>query len=144
MEITLSLCLPREEFSIPVVRHIARAALVEARVHEECIDDIEVALAEACTNVLKHSGTGEEYEVIASVDEDRCTIRVVDAGHGFDAEALGRRGDDISAEEGRGIRLMRALADRVQFVSRPDDGTIVHLEKGLSFRDRSLLGRGSA
>ena len=38
--------------------------------------------------------------------------------------------------------LMHALVDRVQFTTRPEAGTIVTLEKALTYRDEALpVGR---
>ena len=132
VEIHLKLCLPRDELSIPVARHICRNSLAEVGVQRDCSGDIEVALTEACTNVLDHSGDGDEYEIQLGIEDDLCTIRVVDTGRGFDSESLQGLPDD-SAEGGRGLVLMRALVDRALFTSRPEAGTIVHLEKDLSF-----------
>lgn len=130
MQITLMLQLPRDELSIPLVRHICRQTLRDARVAPECCSDIEVALSEACTNALRHSGPGEEYEVHLSLDERHCVITVEDDGHGFD----GHPGPvDHYAERGRGVELMHALVDHVDFVATPRAGTVVHLEKKLVF-----------
>ena len=126
------LCLPRDELSIPVARHICRNALAEVGVQRDCSSDIEVAVTEACTNVLVHAGPGDIYEVHLTIDDELCTIRVVDAGTGLaegDLEGVPEDG----AESGRGVMLMRALVDRVLFTSRPEAGTIVHLEKALAF-----------
>ena len=76
------------ELSIPVVRHLCVNALGELGVTDECCSDISVALTEACTNVLVHSGPGDEYEVRVAIDGAACVIRIVDAGHGFDSENL--------------------------------------------------------
>ena len=46
---------------------------------------------------------------------------------------------DPSAEEGRGIQLIRALVDSVHFRPRAESGTIVHLEKELQYVDGSPL-----
>ncbi len=138
VEINLALQLPRDEVSIPLVRHLCRQALREVGVEAECSTDIEVALSEACTNALRHSGPGEEYEVHLALDERHCLITVEDSGLGFD----GRSGrSDPSAEQGRGIELMRALVDKVNFVSTPHAGTVVHLEKELVFTDGSFAKR---
>lgn len=128
----MALLLPRDARTIPVARHICREALKELGVEENCVGDIEVALTEACTNVLEHSKAGEEYEVQVRLAEQDCVIRVVDQGAGFDADAPVQRTEDIS-ESGRGIALMHALVDRVKFESRPERGTIVHLEKELEY-----------
>ena len=144
MQIILALCLPRDEQTIPVSRHIAVNAMAEIGVTDDCIGDIAVALTEACTNVLKHSGPGDEFEVSLEVDNDQCVIRVVDAGRGFDSESLGVGGADADAEEGRGIELMRALVDQVKFVSKPEAGTTVHLEKTVHFEAGSIANRRRA
>ena len=141
VQIILALALPRDEETIPVSRHIAVNAMKEIGVVEDCMHDIAVALTEACTNVLRHSGPGDEFEVSLEVDEDQCVIRVVDTGRGFDSASLGFEHADTSAEQGRGIQLMRALVDSVKFISKPEAGTIVHLEKTLSFEEGSFVSR---
>ena len=128
----MALLLPRDARTIPVARHICREALRELGVDPNCVGDIEVALTEACTNVLEHSQAGEEYEVQVQLGERDCVIRVVDQGRGFDSDAPRPRPEDV-AESGRGIALMRALVDRVRFESRPEEGTIVHLQKRLGY-----------
>ena len=60
------------------------------------------------------------------------------------ALALGLVDAEPSAEDGRGIQLMRALVDEVTFTSRPQVGTVVHLEKQLSWSEGSVLQRLSA
>ena len=141
MQITLSLTLPRDEQTIPVTRHIVRHALDEVGAAPECMEDIAVAQTEACTNVVKHSGPGDEYEVIVEIDREKCIIRVIDTGHGFDWRTLSDGDADTSAERGRGIQLMRALVDEVRFVSKPEEGTLVHLEKALHFLPSSVVHR---
>lgn len=130
----MALLLPRDHRTVPVARHICRHALREMGVLDECVGDIEVALTEACTNVLEHSGPGDQYEVQVTLAEQRCVIRVVDNGLGFDSDQPRTMPDGV-AEGGRGIELMHALVDRVKFESRPEVGTVVHLEKELAFVD---------
>jgi serine/threonine-protein kinase RsbW len=141
MEISLGLRLPRDEASVPLVRHLCGDALRKLRVHEDCVGDVEVAITEACSNVVKHStGPHEEYNVKIAIDGRTCAISVSDAGVGFDHETR-RAEPQPSSESGRGIALMRALVDNVKFVSRPADGTVVHLEKSLLLLEDSLTGR---
>lgn len=146
MQISLSLTLPRDEDTIPVSRHIVLHALDEVGAAQECIDDIAVAQTEACANVVHHSGPGDKYEIRVDIDQDKCVIRVIDTGRGFDWRSLtdGDGANDMSAERGRGILLMRALVDEVRFVSKPEAGTIVHLEKALEFTETSPMRAGSA
>jgi serine/threonine-protein kinase RsbW len=144
MRMALSFVLPRDEMSIPVSRHIVKAAMENVGVEEESVGDVEVALTEACANVLAHSGPGDEYEVGFELDNRVCTIRIVDTGRGFDFASLRAAPPDLAAERGRGVALMHALVDRAKFVSKPEAGTIVHLEKVLQCEEGSLLDRAAS
>jgi serine/threonine-protein kinase RsbW len=142
MEIRHSLSLPRDEISVPVVRHLSREALSLLGVNEDCISDIELAITEACTNVLKHARTQhEQYDVEVEIGDELCSIRVIDAGEGFDHEAAKAMQQSLSAEGGRGIQLMSALVDDLTFTSVPEEGTVVHLEKKLVLEKDALLTR---
>jgi serine/threonine-protein kinase RsbW len=112
----------------------------ELGVAQACADDIQVALTEACTNVILHSGPGDAYEIAVDVDEESCVIRVIDRGVGFDA-GEGRPDAGDTAESGRGMGLMHALVDQVLFESRPEAGTVVHLEKTLEYGEGSVVHR---
>ena len=140
MELSLALTLPRDEQTVPVARHIVRNAMEQVGVEETCVDDIELALSEACTNVLLHSGPGDQYVVRLDLEDRIGVIRVIDVGHGFDSARLRAGAPLPEAERGRGVGLMQALVDRVQFSTRPEAGTIVTLEKALTYRDDVLVG----
>jgi serine/threonine-protein kinase RsbW len=86
------LVFPRETISVPVMRLVLGDTLDRLGVDEECVADLLLAVTEACTNVLRHSGPGVRYELIALVGRDRCVLEVVDTGRGFDPASLpGRR-----------------------------------------------------
>lgn len=141
MHINLSLVLPRDESSVPVVRHICATALQEICTEPATISDIEIALTEACANVVEHSGPGEDYAIDVTIDAEKCVIRVVDRGQGFGVDETTARTPDLSSDGGRGVALMQALVDKVRFESRPQEGTVVCLEKRLEFRGVSTLAR---
>lgn len=143
MEVVFSLALPRDEASVPVVRQLCRSSLQNIGVMPECVGDIELALTEACTNVLKHAfDSQEEYRVDIRLDNKQCSIAVIDEGRGFDHSTLAK-GEEaaMGAEGGRGIQLMRALVDNVNFTSEPEQGTMVHLVKNLELKEDSVLLR---
>jgi serine/threonine-protein kinase RsbW len=112
-------------------------------VEHMCISDIELAVTEACTNVLKHvAETNEEleYEVSVQIDELTCRIRVLDrGGDAFDHNSQGRAEAHREAEGGRGIFIMRAMVDELSFESEPEQGAMVHLVKELRLNDDSVL-----
>jgi serine/threonine-protein kinase RsbW len=139
MELMLALTLPRDELTVQVARHMVRQAMQRVGVEAGCVHDVEVALSEACTNVLLHAGPGDEYDIRLDLDGERCRVRVVDVGNGFDPFQLQRRALEPEAERGRGLTLMNALVDQVHLVSRAEAGTIVTLEKSLVYADPALL-----
>ena len=135
MEIKLTLSLPRDEISIPVVRRVCNQSLTVLGVSRECIGDVELALTEACANVLLHARADDEYEVSVGVDNETAIIEVVDRGGGFEPTAVVV--GDVDSERGRGILLMRALMDDVQYITvgGPNPGTRVQLTKRLVWDD---------
>lgn len=140
MEINYGLRLPREAATVPVVRGLVRTAMAELGVDESCVGDVALALTEACANVVEHSSDDDdEYEVRVQIDSRACQIRVVDTGRGFDHETLGDGMPSPTAERGRGIQLMKALVDNVQFDSEPEAGTVVHFTKKLTLKADSPL-----
>ncbi|GAA4390903.1 hypothetical protein GCM10023088_67440 [Actinomadura verrucosospora] len=138
MEITMDLVLPRDVASVPATRKLLDAALAALGVEGHIRDDIEMMLTEACTNVIKHAEHGADYTVRAMIQDRRCVIKVIDSGTGFDAARV--PAPDPAAEQGRGLMIMRALADDVRFASFPEDGALVALEKRLSYSEDSLGG----
>jgi serine/threonine-protein kinase RsbW len=131
VRIDIEICLPRDALTLPIIRHITTCSLEELGVVPATVDDVALALTEACTNVVKHSGVDDEYEVHLVVADDVCEISVVDTGRGFDSSALDTGMAPATAEQGRGLALLSALVDGVRFESRPEDGTVVHLVKQL-------------
>jgi serine/threonine-protein kinase RsbW len=143
--ISLSLCLPRDALTVPVIRRLVRHALDLVGVLPDISADIEVALSEACANVLDHAGPGDAYDVSVKITPGWCELRVIDIGHGFDHALLAARemSDEagLSAEGGRGLGLMHALVDHIEFTSVPEAGTLVRLVKQLAFDESAPAQR---
>jgi len=135
MHLRLRLLLPSEERSVPVVRKVLSHALGVLGVSPECVDDIEVAISEACTNVLDHAHDQQEYAVLAGIDGDYCIVEVCDSGGDFDEPPPVAQGVliDPDAEGGRGVQLMRALVDELDFTVCEERGTVVRLQKALVY-----------
>lgn len=130
--IEMRLSLPRDARYVGMLRHVAETLLHDLDVPEETVDDVTVALSEACGNVIRHAAGTDEYGVRFTVCQSSCEIEVYDLGPGFDA-ALMRRvtaGGPVSDtdEDGRGLALVQALMDDLRFV-REDDTTTVRLIK---------------
>ena len=66
------------------MRGLLRQALQYLGVGRDRIEEIVLALTEACANVVQHAGEHEEYQVDVAIDDRMCRISVVDDGDGFD------------------------------------------------------------
>jgi serine/threonine-protein kinase RsbW len=141
VRVDIAVCLPQEAETVALIRTAVTNTLTLFGVTEDCVEDIRLALSEACTNVIEHAATSDDYEVHLHVDDDECTISVINAGEGFDADDLTGVMPDDSSPRGRGVAIMRAVVDRVEFRSEPEKGTIVHLVKALAVREEGPLAR---
>jgi len=128
----MTVALPRQSHSVPVIRRLAAQILRAFGVAADNIYDVELAITEACANVIHHAVDSAGYEVSIELAAERCAITVIDRGDGFDAMTV-RDQDDDDAESGRGLTLMRALVDNLNFVSEPKVGAVVHMVKQLDY-----------
>jgi serine/threonine-protein kinase RsbW len=91
VDVEFCLVFPREALSVPVMRHVLGETLSKLGVDESSISDLLLAVTEACTNVIRHSGPGRRYEIVAHVGSKRCLLEVLDTGRGFDLPSVARR-----------------------------------------------------
>ena len=98
------------------------------------LDDLELAVSEACTNAIRaHSAAGSEaaIHIRCELGDGRIEVEVVDRGPGFDPEvlpALPAPTDPsrLYHESGLGIPLMQLVTDHTEISSSPL-GTAVRL-----------------
>ncbi len=137
----MSVSLPRQSHSVPVIRRLAAQILRAFGVAADSIHDVELAISEACANVIQHAVDSDGYEVSIELAAERCSITVLDRGEGFEPSAVGEAQPD--AESGRGLSLMHALVDNLNFVNEPKVGAVVHMVKRLDYDDRHPFRRSS-
>lgn len=126
-QIEIELSLPTDARFVQVLRRVADSLLEGLEVPRESIDDVTVALSEACGNVIRHASETDEYAVRLRVGASCCRIEVSDLGPGIDAVDLTASDPEV-AESGRGMSLIEALMDDMQF-SRDERTTTVMLVK---------------
>ncbi|MET9087981.1 ATP-binding protein [Streptomyces sp. NPDC090075] len=147
MSIWWSLHLRREAASVPLARRLLIGTMETAGVDPDISYDLSVALSEACANAVEHGGAGrpsEAYRVTAYLDGEKCRIEVADSGPGLGpgfARTQDLRPARPDAENGRGLCLIRELADHVHIGNKPGrGGTVVSFDKILKWKkDPSLL-----
>ena len=90
-----------------------------------CLDDIEdmkVAVSEACTNTIKHSSDNKFSGL---------TIKIVDSGKGYDVDTVDKPNLKEPKESGLGLFIIQSLMDEVDIKSDIDNGTIIKMTKYL-------------
>jgi serine/threonine-protein kinase RsbW len=134
VELLLVLCLPRDAETAHVTREVLNASLTVLGVAADIRDDVTLALGEACANVIQHADSSDEYEVRVWLTGCRCVVEVIDTGRGFDAAGLAQTQSDqvATAEHGRGLQIIDALAENLQITNRRERGAMIRFEKTLT------------
>ena len=124
----------RAEFVALARLVVSALAASDSTLADERIDDLKLAVSEACTNAIEaHDAAGSDERVIVrcQADVDALEVCVEDRGQGFDPADLPDHPpvtdpDRLKFERGLGIPLIRALVDEVEF-SPTEHGTSVRL-----------------
>jgi serine/threonine-protein kinase RsbW len=127
MLMRIELTLPRDARYVGVLREMSGCVLDELAVAEDEVDDIQLALSEACANAVRHAVGTKAYRVRLDVDEERCEIEVADIGPGM-PRGLPESAEEFEAESGRGLLLMRSLVDDFE-LGGDSVGTTILLRK---------------
>jgi anti-sigma regulatory factor (Ser/Thr protein kinase) len=126
---------PRNGYLALVRRVVATAARLDGTLVDRRIDDLSLAVSEACANAIdgqRSAGSPEPISVVLELDGSGVVVTVTDHGGGFspdevdpipDADDPGR----LRHERGLGLPLMRSLAESVHFTAT-EGGTAVRLE----------------
>ena len=124
----------RPEFVALARLVVSAMASTEAILSDDQVDDLKLAVSEACTNAIEaHDAIATEERVLVRCwsDERALRVSVEDRGPGFDPSTLPDHPpptdpDRLKFERGLGIPLIRALVDEVE-ISSSEDGTEVRL-----------------
>ena len=123
---TISLELESKPQSVAVARGMLSAVLELVGSDPELLDDVKIALSEACNNVVLHAYADASGPLVVEVQlsdlELAVTVRDRGVGIGDGAPTDGRLGV--------GLPMMRTLADRARFRDAAGGGT----EVALAFR----------
>ncbi|MHB1930453.1 MAG: ATP-binding protein [Acidimicrobiales bacterium] len=135
MIVAMELAVPARPEYIAIVRLVV-SSLASARrnLADQRIDDLKLAVSEACTNAIEaHARTRSKEPVTVRVLEadERMEVEIVDRGGGFDPDRLPLHPpvtdpSRLDFERGLGIPLIRTLVDLARF-EHHDDGTKVRM-----------------
>jgi serine/threonine-protein kinase RsbW len=127
------------------VEPLCRRILADLEAQNYSKDDVfavHLGLEEAFINAVKHGNKGKpDKKVIInySVSPKAAEIFVTDEGDGFDPEDVPdpRRGDNIFKDGGRGLFLIKAYMDKVEFNKPGNCIRMVKYNSGAHIREGS-------
>lgn len=133
---TIKLVLPGRSEYLQVARLTTGGVAARTSLTVDDIEDLKVAVGEACTNVIDHAfdertdADKRRITLLMSVTRDEITIEVEDEGAGFDPSELERgRRENSEGNRGLGFFLIRELTDSLRIESAPGSGTRVIMVK---------------
>ena len=115
------LTLPARPENVSVIRHVLGAFAEALRLPDDLVEDLRLAVTEACTNVVRHAYPPEHagpVEISIQPLEEYVTVIVSDHGRG-----IGTSSDTTGP--GLGLPLIAAIADVVDLQPVPGGGSRV-------------------
>src|SRR5690606_37140283 len=133
LEFTQRIDFPAKAENIALAEKLIDEVCTKHNVHESLYGNVLIALTEAVNNAIHHGNRLDPNKNVTfgyEAKDDRIIFLVQDQGPGFDHENLPDPTDpqNIEKPHGRGVFLMKALADEVEFA---DHGATVILSFGL-------------
>lgn len=136
IECTFTLQVPSTTENLALIREFVTAVGQQAGMSEAEIGKIELAVDEACANVIEHAyghDASKEVTVRANVDVDSITFVIVDTGKGFDPSSIAQEDLEKLIQErkdgGLGMRLIKKLMDEVQYEIVPGQKNELRMTK---------------
>jgi anti-sigma regulatory factor (Ser/Thr protein kinase) len=126
------LTLPARPENVAVIRHVLGAFAEALNLPDAVVEDMRLAVTEACTNVVRHAYDDEEHgplEIVIRPDGDRLDVIVSDCGRG-----IGPSPD--TAGPGLGLPLIAALVHSLEIQHAPRAGSRL----AMSFLRRPRVG----
>lgn len=123
----IKLNVPGKPEYVAMVRLAVSSVAGNAGFDIEAIEDIKVAVSEACNNVVCHCNS--YYEVSCLLNTDKLEIRVKDDGCGYEKANYKEPSKEYPKEGGLGIFIIRALMDEVDIKTQIGTGTSITMIK---------------
>lgn len=128
--------IPSSSEFVGVIRLAISGIATRMNFSVEEIEDIKIAISEACTNSVQHAyaeGVEGRIHIECEMIPDKLVITVSDAGRGFDTGILGtseqRKNSEKKLGLGLGLTFIKNLMDEAEVLSEPGKGTTVKMIK---------------
>lgn len=137
-----SLTVSSDVANLETIADFVAQAARKANLDEQEVFAIQLAVDEACTNIVEHAYAGRPGEIYLTCQAKpgECIITIRDQGQAFDPEAVPPPDLDGDLEErrvgGLGLYFMRKLTDELYFSFDREKGNQVVMIKRASQTDR--------
>ncbi|SET72378.1 serine/threonine-protein kinase RsbW [Natronincola peptidivorans] len=127
----IKLSVPNKPEYVGVIRLTVTGIANRMGFDIEKMEDIKVAISEACTNAITHGICQEEnnFSIEFLSDEEKLVISVSDNGKGCLSQNIKPPVLEDPREGGLGVFIIRSLMDEVEILSNNGKGTIIKMTK---------------
>lgn len=133
---SVCISLPSKPEYVSVARMTSSVIANKIGFNIEDIEDIKVAVGEACNNAVLHGcECNSSFNVKFTISNDNIIIEVEDNGKGFDVDSCPSPDICNPKEGGLGIFIIKSLMDKVEVESSPEKGTVIRMAKYLYEED---------
>ena len=135
MSASVTLVMPAKAEYLILARLALAGIAREIRMTEDVLADLKLAVTEACGNAVRHAYSLEHGVVRLTfrIEPEQIEIEVADEGAGGNHQpALETPTDDMPAESGMGLAIIKAIVDELE-IGGPtiESGTVVRMRKRL-------------
>jgi serine/threonine-protein kinase RsbW len=127
---------PGEYKSLEKISEFVVEAARQAGLNEHETYQVDLAVDEACCNIIDHAYGGEglgEMQISVEIKPDKLTVILVDRGRPFDPSKVPEPKLDIPLEQvkrrGAGFYLIRKIIDELHYERTPQGNNVMVLVK---------------
>lgn len=127
----LKFSIPGKPEYVKIAKLAVGSAAGTANFNIEAIEDIEIAVGEACKNITCHGfdGFSNFYEVECMIEADRMIVTVSDKSCEHGLEKHKKPCLDCPNEGNLGVYIIKSLMDEVEIVKAQDGNNSIRMVK---------------
>ena len=136
MDTEEKLAFPGRFDSLAAISEFVGQAARKACLDEQAVYQVQLAVDEACSNIIEHAYGGEghgDIEIACRVNSVGLTVILRDSGRCFEPDSVPPPNLHASLENrdlgGLGLHLIYQVMDEVHFEFRPDSGNVLTMVK---------------
>ena len=127
----LKFSIPGKPEYVKIVKLAIGSAAGVANFNIEAIEDIEIAVSEACKIITCHGfdGFSDFYDVECRIDQEQITVLVSDASRAHSLEKHKKPCIDCPNEGNLGIYVIKSLMDEVEIIKEEGKNNSIRMVK---------------